>query len=79
MRLVTHKLTADTDRKAETNIQISNAQHSKYSLLNSLMSPIDLWKETPLIFSEILSSTLKVSVYLKLEVRPVRISKRRPD
>lgn len=44
------------------------------------MSPVDLWKETPLIFSENLSSTLKASVYLKLEVRPVcMISKRRPD
>ncbi|KAF8352351.1 tryptophan synthase beta subunit-like PLP-dependent enzyme [Amanita rubescens] len=31
------------------------------------MSPIDLWKETPLIFSDVLSSTLKASVYLKLE------------
>lgn len=39
-----------------------------------LMSPINLWKETPLIYSESLSSTLEASVYLKLEVRPVRIS-----
>lgn len=35
------------------------------------MSPTNLWKETPLIFSESLSSTLDASVYLKLEVRDV--------
>jgi hypothetical protein len=43
------------------------------------MSPIDLWKETPLIFSDVLSNTLNASVYLKLEVRLVRIFKCCPD